>query len=338
MPYAKTKVYHDGSHYIAIPHTTNPTKRRKRPPEELVEVIDNNQDSSEELLDESSNAAEKSNVVLVEQEQSQKQKDKKPKRVATRTEIFNELYTDSSDMSRAKRKVFLINEMKKYFVKHNQAIMFVEKRLEMKRTNYINRLIRFKRKAYLNDFNYFVTFTYDGLKHDEETFRKQLRKTLMNFHTRKQWKYIGVWEKAPKTKRLHFHAIMNVPEGTMPGEMFKKNDYDKKRHKRQITIQNTYFNERFGRTDFEELDRVLMQNGNAMNYLTKYIAKTEERLVYSRGLPMYLISDITDEDVVCRCGLENRKLLLFDNFTCWDEGELIGEISLETKKQLHTSN
>lgn len=338
MFYPESKVYSDGSHFIAIPHSTNPTIRREKPPEELVVVEDIEEpDSSEASKDGSSDAAEETDVFTAE-EKPQKHKEKKPKRVATRTEIFNEIYAESSDMPRAKRKMFLINEMRKYFKSRDHAVMFIEKRLEMKRTNYINRMTRFRRKAYLNDFNYFVTFTYDGSKHDETTFRKQLRKSLMNFHTRREWTYIGVWEKAPKTKRLHFHAIMNVPDGTMPGEMFEKNDYDKKGHKRQITVQNTYFNERFGRTDFEELDSVLMKQGNAMSYLTKYIAKTEERLVYSRGLPMYVISDIEEDDVVCRIGLEDKKLLLFDNFTVWDEGELKGEMSPETKKQLRTSN
>jgi len=339
MFYPEAKVYSDGSHYIAIPHSTNPAKRRDKPPEELVEVVNtDNKDSSKVQKDDSFNNTVVLNEEIPDSDIKTEKKDLKPKRRATRTELFNELYSKSYDMPKAKRKAFLIKEMRKYFKTHDLTVLFVEKRLEMKRTNYINRMTRFRRKAYLNEFNYFVTFTYDGAKHDETTFRKQLRKTLMNFHTRRDWTYIGVWEKAPKTKRLHFHAIMNVPEGTMPGEMFNKNDYDKKNNKRQITVQNTYFNERFGRTDFEELDSVLMQQGNAMSYLTKYIAKTEERLVYSRGLHMYIISDITDDDVVCRCGLEDKKLLLFDNFTCWDEGELIGEMSPETKKRLRTSN
>ena len=40
MPYGETKVYFDGSHYIAIPHTTRPTKRRPKPLEEKIVVID----------------------------------------------------------------------------------------------------------------------------------------------------------------------------------------------------------------------------------------------------------------------------------------------------------
>ena len=40
MPYGETKVYFDGSHYIAIPHTTRPTKRRPKPLEEKIVVVD----------------------------------------------------------------------------------------------------------------------------------------------------------------------------------------------------------------------------------------------------------------------------------------------------------
>ena len=40
MAFGETKVYFDGSHYIAIPHTTRPSKKRPKPIEELVTVID----------------------------------------------------------------------------------------------------------------------------------------------------------------------------------------------------------------------------------------------------------------------------------------------------------
>lgn len=38
MPYGETKVYFDGSHYIAIPHTTRPAKPRRIRKEEEIEV------------------------------------------------------------------------------------------------------------------------------------------------------------------------------------------------------------------------------------------------------------------------------------------------------------
>ena len=86
-------------------------------------------------------------------------------------------------------------------------------------------------------------------------------------------------------------------------------DYSLKEHKMQITVQNTYFNERFGRSDFEEIsDKGRM--GEALAYLMKYIEKTGEKIVYSRGLPQFFISDIMDEDIVCGLGMDEQKLLL----------------------------
>ena len=38
MPYGETKVYFDGSHYIAIPHTERPYKRRPKKAEEEITV------------------------------------------------------------------------------------------------------------------------------------------------------------------------------------------------------------------------------------------------------------------------------------------------------------
>ena len=40
MPYGETKVYFDGSHYIAIPHTEKPYKRRPKKIEEEITVTD----------------------------------------------------------------------------------------------------------------------------------------------------------------------------------------------------------------------------------------------------------------------------------------------------------
>ena len=70
----------------------------------------------------------------------------------------------------------------------------------------------------------------------------------------------------------------------MPGELKEKKIYNTKKHKMQITYQNTYFNERFGRSDFEEIDSRAML-GESIAYLTKYIEKTGEKIVYSKGLP-----------------------------------------------------
>ena len=193
------------------------------------------------------------------------------------------------------------------------------------------------RKINLQNFNYFNTFTYSDLLHSEESFRKGLKTCLRNFAYRKQWKYIGVWERSPKKQRLHFHGIFDIPDGTMPDYMIEVNDYNFNTHKRQITHQNTYFNDRFGRTDFAAIDDSA-KLGNAVAYIMKYIEKSGEKIVYSKGLPQYFISDIMDDDILCPFGLEDRKLLLFDDFNCWDEGVLMGKVSKEVIAQMRKSN
>lgn len=75
-----------------------------------------------------------------------------------------------------------------------------------------------------------------------------------------------------------------------------------------------------------------------MAYLMKYIEKTGERIVYSKGLYQYFISDIMDEDIISTIGMEDKKLLLYDDFKCWDEGCLIGNVSEEAIKQMRKSN
>ena len=115
-------------------------------------------------------------------------------------------------------------------------------------------------------------------------------------------------------------------------------DYSTQLGKMQKTFQSSYFNERFGRNDFKEIDEQERRLGNALAYLMKYIEKTGEKIVYSKGLPQYFISDILDEDIICTIGQEDKKLLLFDDFTCIDEGEVIGKVNSNTIEQMQKSN
>ena len=122
----------------------------------------------------------------------------------------------------------------------------------------------------------------------------------------------------------------------MPKMIIETEDYSFKTKRRQKTMQNMYFTERFGRNDFEPLDEYI--KNDALAYIIKYIEKTGEKIVYSKDLPQFFISDIMDDDIVCPIGLEDRKLLLFDNFVCWDEGEYIGEVSAEVIKRMRKCN
>ena len=329
MAYYDTKVYYDGSHYIAIPKRPAPRHHGARIPEDPVEVI-------EDVQDEATNDAEATAEVPQEIPSEASQKPA-VKRRATRRELFNELYQKLANEPGRSKRGKLVQGMRPYFKTEEATIEYVEKQLERKHRNLICRRKRFSRKVNLHEFNYFCTFTYDGSLHTEETFRKRLASCFNRFCCRKGWKYAGVWERSPKTGRLHFHGIFYIPEGTMPGILYEKKDYNFNTHRRQVTIQNTYFNERFGRCDIEPInDRTEM--GSAMAYIMKYIEKSGEKIVYSRGLPQYFKSDIIDDDVVCPIGMEDQKLLLFDNFSCFEDGVYIGEVSPEVIKQMKKAN
>ena len=254
----------------------------------------------------------------------------------TRKELFEELYSEHINVKRWKRRKLIISAMLPYFNSEQETAQYVDINFQRKQRNLIVRRIRLMRKVGLQDFNYFVTFTYDGNLHTEESFRKGLKMTFRNLCYRKNWKYVGVWERSPEKKRLHFHGLFHIPDGTMPGTIIEKNDYNFNTHRRQITHQNTYFNERFGRSDFEPIDDK-SKLGNAVAYIIKYIEKTGEKIVYSKGLPQFFISDVMDEDIVCTCGLEDKKLLLFDDFRCWDKGCFVGKVSKEVIKQMRKS-
>ena len=342
MAYGETKVYYDGSHYIAIPHTERPKKPKALKIEKEIVVNDKNEIIPE--YDEIPSMLTLSNGHVLEEVEfvdgELKPVIKKVKRKGKKTTkkaLFEQFYRETLELKKKERRQVIIDGMKALFKTIEDTERYVDDNLERKQRNLIARRIRLTRKANLQEFNYFCTFTYDDKKHSEDSFKKVLKNCFYHLANRKGWRYIGVWERSPEKKRLHFHGVFYIPSGTMPGKLIPVNDYSFKTHKRQITIQNTYFNEKYGRSDFEEIeDKGRM--GEALAYLMKYIEKTGEKIVYSRGLPQYFISDIMDEDIACPIGVDNQKLLLFDDFKCWDEGTLMGTVNKETIKEMRKAN
>lgn len=348
MPYGECKIYFDGSHYIGIPHTTRPSRRRPKPPEEEIVVTDNEMEQTFEMelnttIEESAPSNDDAPIVRAENEEQsesecEQQTEPQPKvRTMTRKELFDELYQKYLTKPRRVKLELIAKEMLPYFKTEELSRSYVNVNIERKIRNIVARRIRLTRKANLQEFNYFVTFTYDGKLHTEDSFRKGLKNCLRHLVERKQWKYIGVWERSPEKQRLHFHGVFYIPEGTMPGMLLDVNDYNFSTHNRQITHQNTYFNERFGRSDFELIDD-MDKMGDALAYIMKYIEKSGEKIVYSKGLPQFFISDVMDEDIICFTGLEDKKLLLSDDFTCWDEGCYVGKVSKAVIAQLRKCN
>ena len=349
MPYANCKIYSDGSHFIAIPRYPRRNRAKRQAhrgnPAATAQIcgeIAPKQTVLKSVFSEKENA-----LVPLTQKQEQEfaafneyvnvyfaaaRKSPEPEQPFTRRDRFDELYRDMINLPKKERRANLVSAMRQDFETQSLTERFVDENLERKRHNLICRRQRLARKAYLQDFNFFCTFTYDSEIHTEESFRRKLRNTLSLLSSRKGWKYIGVWERSPEKKRLHFHGVFYIPEGTMPGKLFEKNDYSFRAHKRQLTVQNTYFNKHFGRSDFAALPKTELCF--ALAYLMKYLEKTNEKIVYSRGTEQYFVSDVMDEDVVCRIGLEGRKLLLFDDFICWDEGEYLGKVNRDLIRRL----
>ena len=293
MAHEKAKVYYDGGHYIAIPHTESPTtkksggKRYGYGMEEMKQIVE------------------------------------------------TELKGIRSKKKQESKASELVEALKTNFESEEKAAEFVTAEMERINRNYIVRLTRLKRKVNLGNWNYFCTFTYDDKKHTEDSFKEKLRNCFKKMSHRKGWIYIGVWERS-KTNRLHFHGLFNIPKNAMVGDLTEHRDYSTKAHKMQTTLQNSYFSERFGRNDFAPIKKNSF--GNATAYLMKYIGKSDERIVYSKNTPAYFISDILDEDVACTIGQEDKKLLLYDNFSCFDNGVYVGQVSPEVIKQMPKSN
>ena len=242
---------------------------------------------------------------------------------------FEAAYKESQQLPRKERKACMQKAMEEAIPDKEQRKEYVERNNERKKTNAIRRKVRLSKKVNLQrEWSYFCTFTFSDEKHTEESFRKSLRNTLKHLVNRKGWKHIGVWERGGETGRLHFHGIFYIPPDGMVGEIVETTDYNTKDHRMQTTHQNTYFLERYGRNDFQPLGSP-EEVQHSLGYLMKYIEKSGERLIYGGKLPTYFESDVADEDILAPYGIDDRKAILADDFTCMVDGEVIGKVSPE---------
>ncbi len=230
-------------------------------------------------------------------------------------ELFNEFYNSVKELNYNFKQTLqiILDNMREILSNSKDLDLFCNYQLKCKYKLYYNRVKRFKRKVYLNKWNYFITITYDDKKHTEESFRKTLKKCLSNFHTRRKWNYIGVFEFSPKKNRLHFHAIMYIPETEMVGTFEQIKDYNTEDKKIQITNSNSFFLKKFGRNDFEPISQQSLKFGNIVNYLIKYISKSGEKFFYSRGVPSEINKFVNDDDIVSNYYDYVEKFVLFDD-------------------------
>ena len=180
--YPECKVYSDGSHFLAIPHTEKPYKPRPKKKEEIITVKPPNDNKPpvepfEETIQEQDSAPPIDDALTPlekiavtgelpqEEEQPLANILQSGERRMTKKELFNELYQEYAFLKKRERKEKLIAALRPYFKTDDATKHFVESNLERKLRNLIARRIRLTRKVNLQDFNFFVTFTYNGALH-----------------------------------------------------------------------------------------------------------------------------------------------------------------------------
>lgn len=166
MPYSNCKVYFDGSHYIAIPHTERPAKKRSvRINEELVVQTANIKSECQEVKTDElpfsvdKEEGERDSDSTASDNDGGKEAFNKTPRKETNKEMFERLYTENISLKRNERKSCILKEMLPYFKDKKTAKLYVDSQFERKQRNLICRRIRLTRKINLQEFNYFCTVT-----------------------------------------------------------------------------------------------------------------------------------------------------------------------------------
>lgn len=190
---------------------------------------------------------------------------------------------------------------------------YIQERLKKMLVAKLMRVSRFKEKARLHCWNYFITQTYDSAKYaSENEFKEAYLTCLSHLCTDHGWRVMGVFERGKKSNRLHFHGVAYIPAGRMKGFMKPTKYYNEISHKVEKSTINSFFAVRFGRNDFQDITK---QNGieGISNYIVKYILKSDEKVYYSRGIDGSITLELCDEDIVCGYKVPyGEKFLVFD--------------------------
>ena len=138
MPYQKCKIYNDGSHFIAIPHTTRPATLKRYHPEEVIEVIDDTPQQQQLNVDKcnvETALMTLSNTNEVDSREYSEQNESPPNgeiskstttRKITRRQLFDELYEECKSLKKHERKKYIYDRMKQYFANAETANQYVD--------------------------------------------------------------------------------------------------------------------------------------------------------------------------------------------------------------------
>lgn len=306
------KVYNDGGAFIGIRKVESSSAPRRKPVQEESIVVDDgvelmHDEDYENMIDPVLCGNEGENV-----------------RVTTLTEEFKRFYRQTVGMRWKKRRKYVTDMLRPYFDNEDGLQYFIGRKMHNAFRASMARLNRCKRRVALHGLDWFCTFTYDDKKMTEEQFAKKLLNTLRHFASRKGWKYMGAWERGEKG-RLHFHALLNIPEGAMSGTIEKHREYDPVRRKMVTCNINTFFEKTFGRNTFDKLSSLAMRCSKTAEYIVKYLEKDGGRLICSRGLDTFIETQIDEEDIITALHpdepYDDRKYILFDDFKVWGRND-----------------
>lgn len=168
MPYQKCKIYNDGSHFIAIPHTTRPAVPKRYHPEEVIEVIDD-MPQQPQLNTDKCNAETAltalNDINEVDSEEHSEENESPPTdeistpattRKITRRQLFDKLYEECKNLKKREREKYIYERMKQYFANAEAAKQYVDGQFDRLKRNAIAKRVRLVRKVNLQTFNYFA--------------------------------------------------------------------------------------------------------------------------------------------------------------------------------------
>ena len=230
-------------------------------------------------------------------------------------QAFTALWRDARPkMNARERKEHIIGVLGDTFGATCDWVRFYKDEEAREDKNFFARKKRMEQKTFLNQWNYFCTFTYDGEKNTPETFEKRLRASLSHLCSRRGWRYIMVREFSPEKERMHFHGLFFVPEGEMVGTIREERSFSTRHHRMQTAHINSFFEERFGRNDFQKVNLDKKDTASVVAYLLKYLRKSGDRVIYSRHVPAEIVADIKYEHCVCRYFDWVDRFVLFDDW------------------------
>ena len=321
------KLYNDGNFPIAIKVEEKKGEtlpRSKKEPEKAIVIVEHAEAKNDLSEDENGVTEQKESVT----------------RVTTLSAEFERWFRESGDIKKWKSRYrFIAEKMAGLFESKKELREFLNKKMNDAYRAMAVRRTKWHRRAYLHQLDTFCTFTYDSAKMDEEKFKKKLLNTLRHFSSRRGWKYMGTWERGGKNGRLHFHALIRIPEGEMVGEVVNVTDYDPIRKKIISIHSNTFFMETFGRNTFEKIPCNSPLFAASVQYILKYLEKGGGRMTASRGLKTFVKMEVSEEDIITPLhDYDDRKYIMFQDFKVYTNGECLGQYNVDMLDKLELTD